>query len=589
MCRIFGYFGVTRLDLGAAGRVADETRHGGPDETSIFARDDWCLGVNRLSVEDAAGGRQPYELDGKIFCVFNGEIYNHHTLRADLAAKGLHVAAVCDGAVLPYLYMAYGYAFVERLEGMFSFALVDLRAEPKLMLATDHLAIKPLYLAWEDGGVMFASELRGLRKLAGDRPLNIRRIDSYLHRQSVLGPQTIFEGVEQLRPSTFRIGSGERLGRTHVYHPETYACDPQHADSQALANTLEIETQRMAKSDAMVCSIVSGGLDSSLLTSLACRSGIPDHFKAFHVTCKSGWSQDERGYACSVCADLGIDLDILETDPNTYPDRIGDLVAHLGQPNSGAHALSMFLLYEEISRQGYKVVLAGEGADEMFGGYTRFADAAYNADPNWRESYCDRLAAIPAARRNALYEASYRQMVEDQPDPTLASFLALENVPQEDRLPALLQYDQDERFPYYILNRTDHTSAAFGVEVRVPFCQPSVTGLARALPRKWRATASNTKPALFAAAEGYLPQSILERPKQPFTLPVSEMFDTSPRFADFLCDHAAGIALRRSGCFDMSRLGALVDTARVGADPKERNYLWALAILDVWLEQRNNL
>jgi asparagine synthase (glutamine-hydrolysing) len=581
MCRIFGYLGAGG-DAGWLTATGPMLRHGGPDACHLADGPGWGLGVTRLAITDPAGGAQPYRLRSGIDAiqvVFNGEIYNHEQLRDELRGAGYRFADRCDGSILPALYHRYGPDFARHLDGMYAIAVLDRRAEPTLTMATDETGMKSLYYcAGPDGGVHFASELPPLLALPHvDRTPRLDGLDAYLATRVLFGEDTMFEGVRVLPPGAVArctASSGLRVDR----RPALPEAAPVTADlagaGRAVRTTLRAETHRLISTDTPLAAICSGGLDSSLVTALLAER-LPG-LEAFHIGYAGDWPMDEHGYAAEVAARAGVRLHRVTLDPYRVPDLLPEVVGHLGQPNADPITVSTFALFRAVREHGFKVALTGDGADEMFGGYDRFR-AALSAGDEWRTGYLRSLAACPEPMRRRLYSADYRDHLRhsggllstDAADP-LASIRALEI---------------GSRLPAYHLRRVDHLSMASGVEARLPFCQPAVVRQSGALPPDLRFTADRGKRALYAAAEGLLPRSVLDRPKQPFTLPVTAMLTDGGPLLGFVREVLAPDEIRHGGQLDPTAVQDLL--RRHGTQPTDTTALalWALTVHQVWLRR----
>src|SRR5437867_3187791 len=421
MCRIFGVFGHSEPNIQALAEASALQKHGGPDEQTVVVKRNWAIGINRLSIEDFWGGAQPYVLNGKITAVFNGEIYNKQELKSDLCSKGYIIESDSDGTIIPALYAEYGEEFINKLDGMFALALIDETSTPTLLLANDHLGIKSLYYFVDDHrNVYFASELSGLFAMLNRAPdLDITKLDSYFTMQSVIGPGTAYTNVQTLAPGTAVTcrRSGSVITRTYVSVDTVNTKQLEESlefAGSCLREELTREVGRMITTKLPICSVLSGGVDSSLLTTLAAkqRAGL----KAFHITYKTPWLDDERRYASKVATALGIDLEIIEADPDSFPESIPTMVRHMGQPNAAPHALSTYILFQTIRSRGFKVAIAGDGSDELFASYERFAYAIRDSDSTWLERYLDGLAVLPLASRTKLYSPEFLQLLQSSGD-----------------------------------------------------------------------------------------------------------------------------------------------------------------------------
>lgn len=588
MCRIFGNFGAVGLDRADLAQLSGTQYHGGPDQQDYLGGPGWSLGANRLSIQGIDGGRQPYRLGEHIIAVFNGELYNHVELRQLLRSRGYRFDDSCDGSLLPALYLEFGDAFVERLDGMFALAVLDLRA-PRLLLATDPTGVKSLYYWATDDDFVFSSEVGPLVRLPRVKTEVVAEsIDLYLSMLAVLGERTAFRGVNQLGPGQRLVVRAEGGYRVEGYRPALGEL-PADGDDRQVGDRLRVllddEVRRMQSADVPVCLITSGGLDSSLLTALAARHH--RELTAFNITYRGDWPGDERHYGALVARHCGVRYHQVEADPAGFPELMPAMVAHLGQPNAAPHSLSTYILFREVQAAGFRVAIAGEGADEMFGGYQRFARAAAGG-PGWSDRYLDIMSAVPLALRRRLYTESFAAHLAAEGTRSgeiRAEMAALGDPPG---LEPLLEFDRIRRFPYYILRRVDHLSMASAVEVRVPFCQPRVAGLARALPDRMKISGTEVKRAVYAAAEPLLPEAVRNRPKQPFTLPVAAMLRPGQPLFEYLTARLNDSA-DLPDYLSRARLAELVAVQAAGPDETAAKALWAVLVLDLWLEHARGL
>lgn len=595
MCRIYGSFGGPHGDLAP---VAAAMYPGGPDEQTARSGDGWALGTNRLAIQGIDSGHQPF-VRSRLTCVFNGEIYNHRQLRDGLAARGYVFEGDCDGDVLLPLYELYGDAFTSRLEGMFAIALVDERAEPALKLFTDHAGMKSLYYYVSADGrrLRFASELQGLSRFP-DFPdeLDPLAVDAYLGGKAVWGPGTVHSRVRTLEPGSALRFAG---GRTTVHHtslePERLDGEPTVASvAELLDERLRLETGRMLDADVPVCVITSGGLDSSYTTALAAR--LTSDVASFNIAYRGDWPADERHFAAEVARHCGTAHHQVLLDPADFPELVERFVRHLDQPNNAPHSLSTFALFEAVHRAGFKVALTGDGADELFAGYARFVKADRDGAASWHRTYQGTMAVADTAALDRLYTPDYLAQVRaaggffgdrsgDELDRRVRS--ADRGTPSHGKLETLLRYDQRERFPYYILRRVDHLSMAHSVEARMPFLQPSVMRLAHATPAHVKVAGDTVKAPVAEAARRWVPRSVVERPKQPFTLPVTAMIRPGEALYDMIGDLLLGPGAR---CRDYLRQDTVRDVFRTQTESPARHaaeLLWSLLVLETWLRARS--
>lgn len=581
MCRIFGSFaaGVTDSELHA---VSGRQRHGGPDERGVLSGRGWSLGCDRLAVTDPGHGGQPYRSGTApgVFAVLNGEIYNHRELRRRLSARGHRFDDLCDGSLLPALYVEYGPGFPEHLDGMFAVAVLDLRSRPQLVLAVDDMGMKPIhYHVSQDGSVRFASEIPAL--LAFDAvPVDIREetLDTVLATKTPLGTETALRGVRVLPPgatAVAHLGSALRVRRRA---PRETAV---HGTPGAL-DTLRHETGRLATTDVPVCAVTSGGLDSGLVTVLAAEElRLHDRqLHTFHLGYKGRWPGAEHSYAQAVANRARAVHHRVDVEPLELTSLLTRTVRHLGQPNADPIALSTYALFRAVREVGFTVALTGDGADELFGGYDRVRSAlAVPEGEDWVAAYVDALAAAPRLLRRNLYTPAYRAFIKERGSESDRIAACLRDSHQ-DRLSTICDFETRWRLPAYHLRRVDHLSMAWAVETRMPFCQPETVAMARSRTAEER----TGKRALYDAGRELLPATVLNRPKQPFTLPLAAMLSSDSPLMDTVKELLSPARLARDGRLRPDRVQALL--ARHAARPSDSDALalWAIAVHELWAE-----
>ncbi|MEE1815068.1 asparagine synthase (glutamine-hydrolyzing) [Streptomyces sp. SP18ES09] len=586
MCRILGSFaaGADRPEPAQLAAVSARQRHGGPDEHQVLSGPGWSLGCDRLAVTDPRGGQQPYRLPHLpgILAVLNGEIYNHAELRRTLAARGHRFSDRCDGTLLPALYAEYGPAFAEHLDGMFAVALLDLRpGSTGLVLAVDDMGMKPLHLHHDpyDGSTRFASEVPALLAFEGVR-ISPREdaLDTVLATRTSFSAHTALDGVDVLPPgatAVVRPGAAPVV-RRRVPHRAAPLGDTQ--------DVLRHEVRRLARAEVPVCAVTSGGLDSGLVTALAAeqaRETDAPPLHTFHLTYRGRWPGSEAAHARSVARRARTVHHEVAVDPDELGSLLTRTVRHLGQPNADPITLSTYALFRAVRQNGFTVALAGDGADELFGGYDRMR-AALTAGPTWAAAYTDALSAAPRLLREHLYTAQYRAFIADTGS-------AADRIEQElrsaeaagaDRLTAISAFETRWRLPAYHLRRLDHLSMAWAVEARLPFCQPSVVAHARSLP----VAARTGKRALYEAGRELLPASVLNRPKQPFTLPVEAMLAPGGPLLDLVRELLSPARLVLGGKIRADRAAKLLARHLERPTPQAALTLWSLAVHELWTE-----
>jgi asparagine synthase (glutamine-hydrolysing) len=557
MCGIAGITGLIQSEPEALGRMLRALSHRGPDDEGRYADALTALGHRRLSIIDLGTGHQPlHDARKSLWLVANGEIYNYRELRKDLEGRGHQFLTQSDCEVIIHLYREYGADCLKHLRGMFSFALWD--AERKqLLCARDHLGQKPFYYAEKDGYFAFASEIKGL--LAWDpalRQINLEALDQYLALRIIASPRSMFKGVRKLPPGhALLVTPGERP-RIWRYWDLRYAPKMQGSEDQ-LTDALEAEMLTALRlhlaSDVPVGAFLSGGLDSSLIVAMLARHCVSSGFPTFTLSVPLA-RYDEAPYARQVSEQYGTDHHEGTLVPN-LAESLPNLVYYLDEP-SDPLALCTYEL-AEFTRRTVKVVIGGDGGDELFGGYDRY----------YGYGYAGRYAKVPALLRRHLigpllkrvptggwyksrghqlrwlhqmsfltggarYSGSLSYFYFDAPSrrglltekarDALGDFDAeacikepFERISGTD-LDRMLYADSEVRLADHPVMITDRMTMAFGLEARSPFMDHRLAEFAARLPDDMKVRGKSLRYLQRRLAARYLPQSLLDRPKQGF-------------------------------------------------------------------------
>lgn len=631
MCGIFGFAGFD--EPGALARMGERIRHRGPDGDGFYEQGEVHLGMRRLAIIDLAGGRQPVtNEDGLLALVYNGEIYNHPALMAELQARGHHFASRCDTEVIVHAWEEAGAACLPRLKGMFAFALHD-RRDGSLTLARDRSGMKPLYYHFQDGRLVFGSEIKALLECAAvPRRPNPAAIDAYLALRYVPNPATLFEGIQVL-PAGHCLRWQAGSLKVWRWWDVPLTAGPYLAEDEALEAFDECFTRAVQShllSDVPVGAYLSGGVDSSAIVATMARLGGPVRSFALGF----GTPEDETGQARALAERLGSQHSEILCRPEDF-DLLPKMVWHLERPIGDALILAYYLLAQETSRH-VKVVLSGEGADELFAGYSfhkvlawteryrRLVPGAVNEQlvaPALRRlpvDLLDRFFVFPAklgregrdrvadflagyderglygnytwlrtlfspADRSRLYAQQFRQIAQldtlaahaayqaGRPlaDPRSASFL--------DRLLAL-QFD--DWLQDFALLRQDKSSMAHSLELRLPFLDNDLIDLAFRLPPRWKLRGLRDKVIERKWAERVLPPENTRRSKVPFYFP-AEFFVGQPALARLIERTLSPEALRRRGYFEPRAVASLAGRLADGEFLVVKQVM-ALVILELW-------
>ncbi len=630
MCGIIGSFSRSG-NSGLAERVGaslDRIAHRGPDAAGLFrAVIGGCevvLGHRRLSIIDLSeAANQPFEKDGLVL-VFNGEIYNHHELRQELAAGGAVFLTSSDTEVIIEAWRYWGSGCLRRLRGMFAFALLD-QHSGELVVARDPFGIKPLFLHRDrKEGVVFASELKALRPLLPCSRIRGSALVASLLYSWVPEDQCILDEVEKLPPGHWlRVTPGQSPALECYWSAQTEFVEsrPAAVSIPELRQVIEESVRLHMVADVPVASLLSGGLDSSLITVLAAR--LAGSIDSYTVAFRAGDQRfeampDDLLYARQLAANHPIRLHEIEITPNiaTMLPRMVDI---LDEPVGDPAAINVLLMCEAARQAGVKVLLSGMGADELFGGYRRhqaaMIAARYRQLPSFlRRGVSQTVKALPVAghRRGfrllrwgqrflsfadlseeAGYRRSYTYYDQDELDTlmlgrhsndiadTLSTHADIyARGPGDDQVNRMCFTDLHLFLSGLNLTYTDRASMAASTEVRVPFVDLKVARAAFGLLGRDKISGGHSKRALKIAAEAWLPREIIYRPKASFGVPLRAWIRGDLRaMVDDLLPNGRLVG---DGWLDGAGVGRLIADDRSGRHDNAQR-LWHLMTLELWL------
>ncbi|MET8051518.1 asparagine synthase (glutamine-hydrolyzing) [Streptosporangium sp. NPDC005286] len=616
MCGIAGAVCSSGVDPETVRGMCGTITHRGPDGSGLHVEPSAVLGMRRLAVVDVVGGDQPvYSEDGTIVAVFNGEIYNFAELRTELLDRGHRLAASGDSECLVHLYEEHGDAFVHRLRGMFAFALWDGRRR-RLLLARDRVGKKPLYWGMRSGSLRFASELKALI----DDPRWRGEVDPvalhhYLTFQYVPAPWSIFEGIGKLPPGStlvwqdgqVRVDRYWRLDATPRLGPVVEA-----EEAERLRELLLEATRLRMIGERPIGAFLSGGVDSSAVVAAMARQS-PQPVRTFCV----GFEEtgfDEREHAREVAARYGTDHSELLLSASPL-DVLSTLAWHFDEPFADSSAIPTFLVAKMSSRE-VTVVLNGDGADEIFGGYRRYAllqrasrlrvpptaapllDAAGRSlrSLSRRGSLLRRvgwgleLAGLPTADRytrlmSYFTERQKREIYTPWQCGRVAgvrSGAIIERAFEESfagcDLTRIMDVDVNTYLPGDLLVKVDISTMANSLEARSPFLDHVLMEWAAGLPGELKIRGGTSKYLLKRALADWLPAHLLQRQKMGFGVPLASWLRTGlrPLAHDLLTDATA----RNRGIFDPRAVARLLSEHARGRD--HANRIWTLMQFELW-------
>jgi asparagine synthase (glutamine-hydrolysing) len=552
--------------------ASDAIHHRGPDASGQWWSANGCVGLahQRLAIIDLSpGGHQPMaDRTNRLHVVFNGEIYNYRELRAELRGFGHQFSTESDTEVLLVAYIQWGEGFLSRLNGMFAFALYD-SVNHSLLLARDRAGEKPLYY-WERGGaIYFASELKALMHAPGlDRRIDKQAFDCYLGLGFVPGSKSILAQVSKLPPShflRFDLTNGTCAIRRYWAPPElSSTAEVSSAEDlvQELETLLQQSVERQLVADVPVGVLLSGGLDSSIVTALAARARTK--VRTFTVRFPGGGRHDESAYAQTIASYFGTDHLTLDAEPSTV-DILPLLAKQFDEPLIDSSMVPTYLV-SRLIRQHCTVALGGDGGDELFGGYTHYdrllrLQSHFAGIPRPLRSGAALLGShlLPVGFRGANWlQAINTDFARDVPliagyfdrssrqsllgvDGNAAEMFWMQAMPKDgDLIQRATRMDFDNYLPEDILVKVDRASMLNSLEVRAPMLDKNVMEFAfQKVPSRLKTTTSARKILLRSLASKLLPPTFDVTRKQGFSIPISHWLESGPWlnfFKDVLLD-----------------------------------------------------
>ena len=593
--------------------------HRGPDGGGFYVDGLVALGHRRLSILDVAGGVQPMSNeDGTVWVSYNGEIYNEPALRDAMIASGHRYKTSCDTESLVHLYEEFGLEFLAKLNGMYALALWD-KPRGRLILARDQMGQKPLvYAEIPGGGLAFGSEPKAVLAHPGvGRTLDPAGLARYLFYEYIPAPGSIWGGLRKLprgHALTWEAGrvAIHRFGQDRA---PVEAAPPFEEAAEAFWSAFRDSVARHRRSDVPLGVFLSGGVDSSSVAAALAELEPASSIRTFSIGFDDP-SFDESAHARSVAHFLGTDHRERIFSAKTVMDLLPEVAGWLDEPFGDASVLPTHLL-SRFAREEVKVVLGGDGADELLAGYPTFAAEGaarlFRRLPSAARSLAGAAAGrLPVDHRNFSFDFKVKQFLRGASEPAplahqrwLGSFsgaeirdllvdppavdveaehlaLASAILPGADPLARSLALYQDTYLPGDILAKVDRASMAVGLEVRAPFLDADLVEFTQALPSSYKLLKGRSKRLLKAAAKGRLSEEILDRPKKGFGIPVARWL--RGELAGLLDSRLGPDRLRRQGIFRPEAVTGRIDEHRLGVRDN-RKPLWTLLMFQLWWDR----
>ena len=613
-----------RVDAAALKAMRDVITHRGPDDEGIYIDENVGLGHRRLSIVDVASGHQPMtNEDGSLYIIYNGEVYNHADYREDLESRGHVYRTHCDTETILHLYEDFGDACVEHLRGMFAFAIWD-RNKRDLFIARDRLGVKPLYYVHtDDGSLYFASEIKALLEARAVKPeLNFAAFSDYLANHATSGEETLFVGVKRLMPGHTLTWHDGAI-KIKKYWDVSFAkvAPDGRSDKDYIAEWSElfrksVELRLMA--DVPLGMFLSGGIDSSAIAAVM-STLVDDPIKTFSVAFKER-EANELEYARLVARAYNTDHHEVVVSPEDFFGALPDLIWHEDEPLAHPSSVALFFV-SRLAAQHVKVVLTGEGSDELMAGYARYRKTILNLavgaryhrlvpagvrdlirgqiagmsasklraklsrtflslSPDIESIYFDNFAVFPRSDQNQLLTRDTLERTGGV-DPYAGVRRVLSETDAQSLLDRLL-YADIKTYLHELLMKQDQMSMAASLESRVPFLDHKLVEFTSSLPERLKLNRWTTKYVLRQSMKDVLPEQILTRPKMGFPVPIGAWF--RGEYASVLDEYVLSSRAVERGIFNADTVRTLVNQHQRGvANHSER--LWSLVNLEMWFRR----
>lgn len=620
MCGIAGVFeyeGRKGIDRATLVDMLSVIEHRGPDDQGTLFSGSFAMGMQRLSIIDLPGGKQPISNeDGKVTVVFNGEIYNYRELQQTLRSRGHMLSTSSDTEVIVHLYEDMGEDCVKELRGMFAFAIWD-SSRQRLFIARDRLGIKPLYYKEQCGSLIFSSEIKSILKYPGVVPsLNVQGLGHYLSLKYVPAPETMFAGIHVLSPG--HLLTCDRNGsKVRPYWDLSFAeSKGSRPSEEACAEQLEALLREVVRlhliSDVPFGAFLSGGVDSSLIVALMQQMmNVP--VKTFSVGFQGGGSEafSELPYARMVAKRFETDHHEIYVTPDDFINLAEKVVWHLDQPIADNACVASYMV-SKLASQHVKMVLTGEGGDELFAGYARYAGEQLSSLFRFVPSPAKSLALsvvqrLPGLRRPKaallalcqrdeltrlanwfpLFDRTRKpcllteQFFHQLSDPYAVEVFReqLDGADAKDWLSRMLYVDTKLWLPDDLLARGDKTSMAASLEGRVPLLDHKLVEFAASLPSDMKIKRLARKYLLKKVARKWLPAEVIDRKKEGFPMPFSLWFRKECR--PFVRDLLSPETTKRRGLFNSDYIQSLLMEHDAGT-ADHGQLLWGLMSVELW-------
>jgi asparagine synthase (glutamine-hydrolysing) len=602
-------------------KMRDAISYRGPDDAGIFIDENIGLGHRRLSIVDVAHGHQPMS-NGDESCVitYNGEIYNHADYRSELEGKGYIFQTHCDTETILHLYEEYGAKCVERLRGMFAFAIWDKRKK-ELFIARDRFGVKPLYYVHDvEGNLFFASEIKALLEAnAVKAELNYNALPDQLANHGTSFDETLFKDVKRLVPGHLLFWKDGKIKIEKYWDVSFEPKNENRSDEDFIEEwrgLFKESVKLRLMADVPLGMFLSGGIDSSAIAAMMSEM-VREPIKTFSVGFKER-EANEFEYARIVSRAFKTEHHEITITPEQYFAELPNLIWHEDEPLGFVASIPLYFV-SKLAQKHVKVVLTGEGSDEILGGYGRYQKTLallkygekyeqftpgfvrglvkngvatlprslnnklkrtfLSLDADVENLYFDNFAIFPKAIQNQLLTDDAKARISEQ-NPYFHQQNWLKETDAEEILDKLL-YADTKTYLHELLMKQDQMSMAASIESRVPFLDHKLVEFTAKLPERMKIRGKTTKWILREAMRGILPAEILDRPKMGFPVPVASWFRNE--FRGLVDEYVLSERTTQRGLFEPTFLRNLAAEHQAGADHAQR--LWFLVNFEIWARQ----
>jgi len=629
MCGIYGYLG--NFEASDLQNMAASMSHRGPDDVGFYQSVGKELGLahNRLSIIDlSAVGHQPMlSVDSDVAITFNGEIYNYQKIRETLVDLGYRFISESDTEVVLLAYMEYGLLVLEKLIGIFSFAIWDSRTN-ELFIARDRMGVKPFYYAQMDEGFVFASELKAiLTHPKVSREIDLEAVFNHISFLYSPGDSTLLKGVRKLEPGFAMIVSDRSIQKIWRYYDLPFCSDEAAINDEGVAisavrDGLSAAVDSQLVSDVPVGAFLSGGLDSSAIVALA-KSNNPDIDLQCYTMRLNGSELKQEGfvddlpYAQEVAKHCSVPLNIIDFD-STQIFQLPKMIFHLDEPQADPAPLNVLAISELAAAQGVKVLLSGAGGDDLFTGYRRhyalqmerfwgylpvqirkaikystgqikgkspfvrrIKKAFEYADLDQETRIASYFSWVNPSKGKELFSQQSKLSLQNY-NPIIELSNQLSNVSaQSTNLQKMLYLEAKGFLPDHNLNYTDKMGMAAGVEIRVPFLDTNLVDIASRIPDRFKQNGREGKWVLKKSMEDILPRNVIYRPKTGFGAPLRYWMQN--QLKSLIDEVLSDTALKNRGIFDVAGVRNMIIEDRVGKH--DYSYvIFSILCIELWFK-----